>query len=454
MLTTSDEQNGIVKVYWKDIRERVVKIEPKFAKIVDGLNPGKDLPLYVAYYPYGMTIADPNYFYLPSMGKNAFKLTDIDVPQEIISDLGYATRSLPLGMVLEKNIELFIDMRKISLPWLLYNPGTLFPFAKTLARTSNRVYAPNNVLTMVSGARSTFMLPNIGCASNHTFLKSDYNVQALPPKYLHEHWRVFKEIANSNTAKCNWRSCLLFFSEAWLTKLEDPTWLPLKLHLHELAWNFFEYRRNNLYYEMAFSIIQKNRNLKPNPYLADTARHLFATALGAVPGYAPAVDEQSLPLKIIQDAFVNSYRLPKSAPIVMHPTNFSFESDKYPVYYSLQHPATHVFSPKSRKNSSTLLEMRELAHIMDAIITGFSENNFYCSDTVIAEVAKIMKVNYFHNELDSHKIILPSSEIVTLDPRFEYAQYQSIAEGSTFASNAPFVRGCISISNKNNNPVQ
>jgi hypothetical protein len=35
MSTTIDEGKGLVKVYWADIRHRVAKVEPQFAKIVD-----------------------------------------------------------------------------------------------------------------------------------------------------------------------------------------------------------------------------------------------------------------------------------------------------------------------------------------------------------------------------------------------------------------------------------
>jgi len=54
MVTEVDERNGLVKVYWENVRERVALVEPTFAKIVDELAPGKEFPLYLAYYPYGM----------------------------------------------------------------------------------------------------------------------------------------------------------------------------------------------------------------------------------------------------------------------------------------------------------------------------------------------------------------------------------------------------------------
>lgn len=37
------KQKGLVKVYWTDVRKRVAKVEPTFAKIVDELDPDKSL---------------------------------------------------------------------------------------------------------------------------------------------------------------------------------------------------------------------------------------------------------------------------------------------------------------------------------------------------------------------------------------------------------------------------
>lgn len=34
-----EKQKGLVKVCWADVRQRVAKVEPTFAKIVDELNP-------------------------------------------------------------------------------------------------------------------------------------------------------------------------------------------------------------------------------------------------------------------------------------------------------------------------------------------------------------------------------------------------------------------------------
>lgn len=452
MFTENDDGRGLVKLTWENVRKRVAKVDSSFAKIVDDLSPGNSLPIYLAYYPYGHYIAAKNNFFLPDNDGGVFKLGEPKISKDLFKNLGYGMNSLPMGMVLEKDIEWFIDLEeeKISIPWLLYSPGTFFPFAKSLSVRSARVYSPNNVLTMVSGARSAFMLPNIGCISNHVNLQRDFNIKSSPPKVLYEHWKVFNEILNSKEINNNWRSVLLFFSECWLTKLhKDKAWVKLKMYLHELAWNHFEYRRNHIYYDIAFSVIQKKHNLKPNPYLADTARHLFATALGAAPGYAPACSETSLPLEILQKVFVESYGLKKYLPTIMTPAIYSFEKDNNPVYYSLQNPSTHVFSPKSRNVSSTLFEMRELEYIMRIFSGSLAKNDGMCSGTIISKIASEISFKYFHNKLDRHKVIKIASDIFKLDERFQFVTKNNKVPKAVFACDAQFVRGCISIGRKN-----
>jgi len=449
MATSIDERKGIVKVSWSDVRKRVAKVEPAFAKIVDELNVDKSYPLYLAYYPYGSSDADTISSFFPDMNNGYYRITDSHAPKDIVTHLGYSKDNTPLGMVLEKQIESYIDLKseKITIPWIIYTPGRFFPFTRILSRKSHRIYSPNGLASSTAGARSVFMLPNIGCATNHLNLQRDFNLKNTPPKQLYEHWDVFKEIVNSDIVNSDWRCCIMYFSEKWITKLHyDKSWGELKQYLHEVAWHQFEYEINRQQYDTIFSIIQRNRNLKPNPYLADTARHLFTTAIGGAPGYVPALDDSALPLSSIQKIFIESYGLKKYIPTIMQPTNFTFENDQFPIYYSLQNPATHVFSPRSRVVSSTLSEMRELEYIMKIFIDELSLQNGMCSDTVIGYVARNIKFNYFHNKSDRHRIIRSSSEIINHDKRFTFVTNNQKLKGSVFAADAPFVRGCISIS--------
>lgn len=442
-----NEDQSFRKAYWPEVRDKVAKLDPNFARLVDELNPDKTFPVYLAYYPYGALISDTESPYIPT-SKGVQRLTSPNVDGDVMKHLGYGKDSLPMGMVLEKELEYFIELKEagITIPWLIYKPGAFFPFSTILGQNSRRSYAPNSVLITTAGVRSTFMLPNIGCISNHINLQRDFNVKKPAPKSLYDHWHVFKEIVNSRSIKSDWRCCVVFFSEKWLKKLyTDKSWLSLKSYLLELAWHRFEYDRNRIYYDIAFSVMQKKRNLKPNPYLADTARHLFSIALGCAPGYAPALNEESLPVNALQTAFLESYNLKRYIPTIMRAANYNFENDKLPIYYSLQHPSTYMFSPKSRKASSTLFEMRELNHIMQIFSEELSNENAICSDTILNKVAKSVKFSYFHNELDGHKIIYPTTEITARDASFHPGP--NWPTNAIFAEDAKFLRGCISIDN-------
>lgn len=223
----------------------------------------------------------------------------------------------------------------------------------------------------------------------------------------------------------------------------EPTFAKI---VDELAWYRFDYKRNQYSYDMIFSMIKKKRNLKPNPYLADTAKHLFTIALGEAAGYVPALNDDALPTQLIQKAFVESYGLKKYLPTIMTPSHFNFETATSPIYYSLQNLSAQVFSPKSREVSSTLSEMRELEYIVRIFIEELSEQNSPCADTVIHQVAKNIRFQYYHNKTDRHRTIKSTLDIAKTDKRFSQINKLYKKQDAVFASDAPFVRGCISIS--------
>ncbi|WP_367606746.1 hypothetical protein [Legionella sp. W05-934-2] len=448
MVTSVDERNGLVKCTWSDIRHRFEKVEPTFTKIVDQLSPNQSYPLYIAYYPYGDTDADTQSSLFPRMDGGYFRITDPEAPEDVLHHLGYSANHTPLGMVLEKEIECFIDLNNenITIPWLILKPGDFFPLSTILNKTQSRSYTPNGLLSSTAGVRSTFMLPNIGSALNHTNLQKDFNIKRRPPKTLYEHWQIFREVANSKEIQTDWRCCVVYFSESWVNSLHnDVQWKDLKQYLSELAWQRYEFDRNRIYYDTTFSIIQRKRNLKPNPYLVDTAKHLFATVLGATPGYVPAIDNSALPVQTLQQIFVESYGLKKYWPTIMQPKHFNFETDSFPIYYSLQYPSTHVFSPRSRTVASTINNMQELEHIIDIFVNESLKEDSLSTDTVFGQIAKCIDLKYFHNIEDSYNFIRDSQELLNFDERFHNTLFPAYA-GAIFASDSSFLRGCVSMS--------
>jgi hypothetical protein len=451
VLTEHDERKGLVKLYWQDVRERVAKVNPGFAKLVDEISPNETFPVYLAYYPYGAMTGDTISPFIPKMEGDYYRLSDPNAPPDIIKHLGYGMHSAPLAMILEKNKESFVDLKGtgITIPRTLQSPGDIFPIGRIFNINSSRFYAPNGVLSGTAGARSVFLLPNIGCATSHINLQRDFNVKSSPVKLFGEHHQLFKEIINSNVIDCNWRFCLLYFSEKWATCLNDDSgWQALKIYLYDYGWKTSEYLRHQYYYDIIFSVIQRKRNLKPNPYLVDTACYLFSSALGITASYAPACNNDALPLDLLQKVFVESYGLKRYLPTIMQPTHYSFESDTYPSYYSLKNPSTHVFSPKSRTVSSTLYDMRELEYITRIFAEELGGENSMCADTIMGKIAREVEFKYFHNEEDRHHVVRSAAQITDYDDRFNSVDSRYKVAGAKFASDAPFVRGCVSISRR------
>lgn len=450
MLSVIDERNGLVKTDWSNIRNRINKVAPAFAKIVDELSPDKTFSIYLAYYPYGDLKGDTISPFLPAMDGTSYRLSNPDIPRDVRNDLGYGSDGSPLGMVLEKKLEYFIDLKDIgiTIPWQVLSPGSFFPLSSILEKKSKIIYSPNGLLTAVSGARSVFMLPKIGCLTNHQLLQRDYNVLSPPPKSLYDHWEIFREINKSGLKKQNeWKSCIIYFSKKWVDKINnDASWNNLKKFLLELANDKHEYHKNHMFYDIAYSLIQYKRKLKPNPYLVDTICHLYKIAAGALPSYTPVCDEEFLPLGAIQQAFVESYGQKKYIPTILSPSYFSIQDkNQKPVYYSLQYPTTLSFSPKSRNQSSTIFEMRELKHIMDVFNGELSKENSLLSDTIIGEVARRVDFQFYHNNIDKHNIIRQTKYLNNHDQRFLNTSSLVSSKNAVFSADAPFVRGCISI---------
>ena len=89
--------------------------------------------------------------------------------------------------------------------------------------------------------------------------------------------------------------------------------------------------------------------------------------------------------------------------------------------------------------------MRELEHVTRIFTEELANDNSMCSNTIVSNIAKNIEFNYFHNKADRHRIVQTSSEIANMDERFNLVNPKYRVHGATFAGDAPFVRGCISI---------
>lgn len=426
---------------WSEARPLVKDVNPAFTEVVDEINPPHNYHLYKVSYPFGSEIVKNGLFHLPYQNttipvNEASKLEGLAG-----SELEYPDCSIPTGILLKNSYEVFIDTPSNIIPVISTGPGSILALWRQL--DSWYSFHPVNIFSVVAGARNLFMVPNISNAKYHKNLRRDIGVKHQAPKNLLEHQPIFKEI--SDKCQSGWEVELLLLPNYWLEKAKyDKAWKSLKLLLLDDAWTTSSYERNQIFFDFALSSIQASNKLKPNPYLLDTVKHLLAITLGALPAFNPLIEELQAPVQLLQEVYRESYGLEYN-PTLIAPTHLDILTSKEPkmLYYSLQHPTTLSFSPRSKKNNNTLADLHELKFLMDHFLEAVNNKCSHLEQTVVAEIPNLIQYNYFHNKPDRDNEINLTESMPKVDPRLESSLNHS--SGTKFASNGPFNRGCVQI---------
>ena len=431
-----------------------MQVNPEITKIIDDIDPSENFPLYRVRYSYGDLIVDKGKFNLPSADGEMIAIDDPLISNLLQEDLGYPDNGQPSGIVLKNSIQESLVCGEELLPLSVAKAGSICALWHELDIVMS--YYPIKIFSVTAGANAIYMLPNIGNHLKHKKLKSRYNFMETTPKSLQEHWSLFKSIAKYSARNGDgWEVEMLFFSKHWITKVKqalknkkDSSWLALYTFFIERVWKSSAVERNQIFYDYALSLAQRQKHLKPNPYLTDTAKYLLLIGLGVAVGFGAAVDEELCPTSTIQQAYLESYHL-ESAPIILVPKHFSLldELDNSPVYYSLQMPTTFFFSPKSRKLSTTLEDLDEIKHILNTFLAEIRKKNLGVEGTVMETLANNVKFEYFHTKPEMNEDIQYAGNIPNLDQDIQYVLNKFQPHG--FPYTGSFSRGCIRLTKNN-----
>jgi len=427
-------QINIKQVTWQNIRLQIEKVNPILFSLIDQVSPGKEYSLYKVRLPYGYESAKDGKLNLPISAKQ----------QE---DLGYNYGSNPMCLMLKNSIELFVKLKNHTIPCVLLPAGELFGIWLMVGSKNTIKHHPAFIWNITAGARSIFMLPKISVTHKYKKLKETFRINAEIPKNLLEHWQIFRELANSKNFGEHWNAEVLLFGKKWLEKINDPVWRDLKYYLLQTAWDKSEYLRNITIWDLVFSIIQRQKNLRPNPYIADTAQHLLALTTGVYPGLAPAIDDTAAPMQRFQKAFVDVYELDDYLPIIMQPRYYSMRSFNSSIYYTLQYPTTMSFSPTSTKLSNKIVDLCEIKYLLEKYLSVLKSNTLNLHNTPLSEINERVSFDYFHTEAREAQGIRNSAHLCEEDDAF--SRLKKEYPNRKFPSKSPSLRGCIRIRNKN-----
>jgi hypothetical protein len=432
----------IQRVSWDEVKDAIQNINSEFFNIVQNIKLNRECSLYLVEFPYGNLIGDHISQFLPVKSGEYIRLTDEGIPQFIKKDLGYGINNSPIGMVVKKKIELFIDLpeKKMVLPHMVLSPGEFFSYNHILDIEKSINYAPNGILYAMSGARSCFLLPSINCENKFSRLCRGLGLKIKRPINIYEQNNLFKQVLESNQINNAWASSIIYFSEEWVKNInENPEWYSLKQYFHSMNTRRTLFPLNVTHYNTAFSLLLEKMNFNPNPYVFDTFKHIVQIMCGQIPGLSPLVDEEFLPLNDLHHIFQEYYGFNEIFPTIMGPSLFDpFAKSPHPIYYSLQIPTTSSFSPKSKK-TSVMVELKELFDLCETLLTELKCDKGFCANTIIQYIAKYLSISFHHNSQDIDNIILPVDSIIESDARFANKNKQLASE------NGKFFRGCVKI---------
>jgi len=288
---------------------------------------------------------------------------------------------------------------------------------------------------LTSGVRSTFMLPSVTDTANHNQLAKRYGLLADKPQGLKDHWAIFKELAEKQN--CDWRSEFMYFSNNWFKNLEDPAWMKLYNYFLKSNRLAYEFWRNFLSWQITFDQVEQSKNMKYSSYTLDTAKHLFAIAVGSLPGFRPATDESSLPRTLIQEAYLKGYGLKEYWPVIIEPAHFSL-ANRQPIYYSANHPSLFQSDPNPPKTIISFLD--EVIRVVEKYKDGISNDKF-ATATSLYKTARHVDFSFYHDRPKGYKNMHDVMLLPAEDPRFQPEKRRG-----KFPKFAHFLTGCIKIS--------
>lgn len=428
--------NAINKFSWDEIKYQVKLVNFSLYEVIEQIKPNKCIPFFVANYDFGEHFGIKNHAYLPTVKGQLAKLDSKETNNELFQHLGYGKNSIPLGLILDKYCEWhYFGENERIFPDCVQGPGSIFNMQIVFDEDKT---VDNNVLSVSSGALSTFMLPNIGCKRKHARIQKYFNVRAEAPKSPYEHHLIFKEILQDKTTHINWQSKILYFSELFIEQVKNnDDWLRLKLYFSEslrkkLTQNTYDASCNDL-----FLSAKKINRYRPTPYIMDMAKYIFNIGMGYGIGVKPAVDEQHFPVRDIQKIYHDCYGL-EYTPTLMVPS--SLNSSEESVYYPLQCPFAKINTFKTNQSNSTITELDTLKSILFAYQEEFTDEYGAAFGSPLYHVSKDTKFFFYHYQSSNHPVIKNSLELENTDKRFSFSYFGG---NTSFASDAKLFRGCV-----------
>jgi len=432
----------IEQLSWAEARELILPVNPEFVGHADQLDLPKECCIFKVKYRYGDYLLKDGEFMLRNNEGENVPINHPDIPEIIKKNLSYAP-TVPMGIPINKRVEIFLGISERIVPVGITSPGKIFGLTAVLSPHSS--FDEGTIWNLTAGIRNIFSIPKISMEANHKFLVREFGQIGQAPKNYFDQWKTFRKIAHSAGVRDVWTVDVLYFSSEWFKTRKSLEWLNFQLYLREYAWENTSFHRNIYLRDSICSLIENECNLKTDLYILSLMRHISSIGASYVPGLSFSLTELDYPHALLYQAYKEIYGL-EYAPLFIGTQMFN---DKDSLYYSLEIPHVFDFNLRARKQKSKFDELRHLAYAVNTTVKkikgsclAIKNKNFS-----VRKGAEKAVYGFYHTEADTNNGIKPVKVLLTSDHTLK----ERINSGeSNFGLNSAICRGIVGIHPVNN----
>lgn len=418
-------------VTWQDVREQIRGLNPELVREIDEIDPPASWKLVKARYAFGDELLQNGELFVPHEGE-LIGINDPRFNPELRSLLDYTC--MPIGMNLQGTTEVFADCQENPIPLSFMIPGRFY--ALWLGLDEGLPFF-TRFWSMVAGTRSLFFLPRITDSTAMKRLQKEFGAAFPIPHNLWDQPKFLKKLDVYNPE--SWFLETLFFSEIWFS--QGIKQKALRSVLLDRVWRSTRFLRTNIFFDVTFSQARLEKNIKIDPYLIDTIKHLYYMGVGAYPGFVFANSDMVGPISFFQKVFNEIYQL-QYTPTLMHLDYLRPELQKS-LFYSLQLPTLLEFSPKSHERATQIDELYFIEAAIKRLHNYINAEKERLSGLDLLDWSKQVQYNYYHSHPSDENTIQPITKLIQTEPILlaEQIKYQK-----PFCETNSFMRGVIKLS--------
>lgn len=392
----------IEKLTWDEARLLIQPVNGEFVALIDNIEIPEGCEIFKVRYGYGDFLLEDGVFRLPNSEGQPVCAKDDSIPEEVRKKFAYAP-TIPMGMTINKMLEVYLMSGSRVVPIALHSPGSIFALTGVLMPEVS--YDRGAHWYVCSGSRLVFSTSKFSERRRYNKVNRELGTGAQPPVELLDHFETFKALSRSSVGD-PWVNEVLYFTGEWVGKSEQRDALALKLYFFEKTWRGTAFFRNLFLRDAIFSRLEALSNVRLDHHILNYVRHIISIGAGCLPGLSFAADDSAFPKTFLKNVLVDLYHT-EYAPTFMSMCYLNHDL-RDPVYYSLLVPTLLDFKLRTLEIKSKSDELRDLQYSLKKILMTIQKEDLRIEhpDFPITKGASQTDYSFYHYKEDQgHQII-------------------------------------------------